>query len=101
MLLLVMKVEFCETIEVEVQSHVTIGPAEIAEALNELSSEVRSAADYPELNDNSKKYWVKKVVNSACQSLEAIDASLIAVLSGESRKLIAQKLREQADRFDQ
>lgn len=92
-----MKIEFCKTVEVE--SVIDIGVDDITSALYDSLASAVEAAGHEASSDDCKVRRLLHFINSAYQCLSSVTVDMIDLLPESPRKIIAQRFREQADRY--
>jgi hypothetical protein len=91
-----MKVQFCKTVEVESEVHIT--SEDITEALQEMLRDAEQRMN-PGTTERQKAFAVQQFVSSIHSCLAAVTSEMIAQIKPQHRELISNALLGQADRF--
>lgn len=92
-----MKVPFSKTVEVE--GEVDITTDDIVFALTEMMEDAESLSTELEATDRQKVFRLGQFLSAAIRCLQSVSNGMIASLSDEHAKLIADALWDQAKRY--
>lgn len=92
-----MKIEFCQSVDVE--GKVDVSTEDITSALDELLGDAVQVVDSDRASARSKGIVVGGFVSAVYQCLEGVTDKMIESMSGNTRKVVADALRRQANRF--
>jgi len=92
-----MKVEFCKSIDVEAEVSIDIN--DITSALTEHVEHAQKAVEFKGNSERGRSFAVQQFVTEVYQCLAATNDEMIEAIQGSGRKVIADALRKQANRF--
>jgi hypothetical protein len=93
-----MRVNFCQSVDVQVQGETHLTIDDITAALQERIEEVEAHRGAG-CNHRQKRFAVHRFANDVCQALSAIDDHMIAQASPAARQLVSDTLAEQSRRW--
>lgn len=93
-----MRVNFCQSVDVQVQGETHLTIEDITAALQERLEEVEEHTG-PGFNHRQRRFAVHRFANDVCQMLSAINGDMIDQASPGARKLVGDTLAEQSRRW--
>jgi hypothetical protein len=93
-----MKVAFCKSIDVE--SEVSIDTEDITNALSEQIQEAEERAGNESLNQRQRSFPLGQFLSSVVHCLSAVTDEMIKAMTPENRRMIANALQKQVDRWN-